>query len=96
MESLRFLLVVSGFNLDFSFKVYILPNLKEIIEFMTYFSYEQLKHMERKREKRRGLQISIIKSCVFANYSNGGKNNIEEEKYMMSSFIFRDINSQKE
>ena len=63
---------------------------------MTYFSYEQLKHMERKREKRRGLQISIIKICVFANYSNGGKNNIEEEKYMMSSFIFRDINSQKE
>lgn len=53
---------------------------------MTYFSYEQLKHMERKREKRRRLQISIIKSCFFANYSNGSKNNIEEEKYMMPSF----------
>ena len=47
---------------------------------MTYFSYEQLKHMERR------LQISIIKSCFFANYSNGSKNNIEEEIYMMPSF----------
>ena len=53
---------------------------------MTYFSYEQLKHMERKKEKRRRLQISIIKSCFFANYSNGSKNNIEEEIYMMPSF----------